>query len=102
MNEQDKNNIALLALLRACHKPDTWSSIANQCIIAGNAIKVYRNAIDPVTYPLFEKDDASFEQGTLFNESSEIEHLSRRTELENAWRLAEAEYTDWNNRGLDF
>ena len=46
MNEQDKNNIALLALLRACHKPDTWSSIANQCIIAGNAIKVYRNAID--------------------------------------------------------
>ena len=49
MNEQDKNNIALLALLRACHKPDTWSSIANQCIIAGNAIKVYRNAIDPVT-----------------------------------------------------
>lgn len=102
MNEQDKNNIALLALLRACHKPDTWSSIANQCIIAGNAIKVYRNAIDPVTYPLFEKDDASFEQGTLFNESSEIEHLSRRTELENAWRLAEDEYTDWNNRGLDF
>ena len=59
MNEQDKNNIALLALLRACHKPDTWSSIANQCIIAGNAIKVYRNAIDPVTYPLFEKERCS-------------------------------------------
>lgn len=102
LDSEDKNNIALLALLRACHEPDTWSSIANQCILAGSAIKVYDHGIDPVSHPLFEEENSFFEQGTLFDEPSVVENVSRRTELQHSWQFAEADYADWRNRSLNF
>lgn len=42
-----RENAALIALIRTCRKPDTWTSIANFCVLEGSAERVLRNRMDP-------------------------------------------------------
>ena len=36
-----RESAALLALLDTCEKPDTWTSIANDCVLEGSAERIY-------------------------------------------------------------
>ncbi len=35
-----RESAALLALLDTCEKPDTWTSIANDCVLKGSAERI--------------------------------------------------------------
>ena len=39
-SQLDAENAALIALVETCEKPDTWSSLTNDCIMEGSAIRV--------------------------------------------------------------
>ena len=68
MNRLDDENVALLTLLYACKRPDTWKSITNQCLIEGSARRVLLNRLDPQRNPLREFDEAGPVDFALFPE----------------------------------
>lgn len=39
-------NSALIALLKTCEHPDTWASIANDCVLEGSAERLLQHKID--------------------------------------------------------
>ena len=59
-----RETAALIALIRTCRKPDTWTSIANFCVLEGSAERVLRNRMDPKNNPLhMEEHDSDLVQG---------------------------------------
>lgn len=47
-----RESAALLALLDTCEKPDTWTSIANDCVLEGSAERIYHHHLDPSAHSL--------------------------------------------------
>ena len=64
-----RESAALLALLDTCEKPDTWTSIANDCVLEGSAERIYHHHLDPSAHSLErEENDAYAIQGTLLDD----------------------------------
>lgn len=42
----DMENAALIALIECCERPDTWSSLTNECLVEGSAVRVLEHRID--------------------------------------------------------
>lgn len=99
MSQLDDENKALLTLLYACKKPDTWKSITNQCLIEGSARRVLMNRLDAPNNPLTEFDEAEADGVALFPEPLED---ARRREYDTAAADAERDYEDWMRAGLRF
>ena len=96
-----RENSALVALLRTCKKPDTWTSIANDCVLEGSAERMLLHKIDPASYPLLRDDvDGDDMQGTLLDDvglsSGQIKALK------GAWAEAGKDLEAWQSQGLDF
>lgn len=99
MNRLDDENVALLTLLYACKRPDTWKSITNQCLIEGSARRVLLNRLDPQRNPLREFDEAGPVDFALFPEPLGDD---RRHEYDAAAQEAERDYHGWMRAGLRF
>ena len=62
-------NSALIALLKTCEHPDTWASIANDCVLEGSAERLLQHKIDPSRNPLLHDGvDADDVQGVLLGD----------------------------------
>lgn len=95
-----RENAALLALLDTCEKPDTWTSIANDCVLEGSAERIYHHHLDPSAHSLErEENDAYAIQGTLLDDPPSPTLVTR---LENAYKIAEQRLDEWKRHGYDF
>lgn len=99
MGQLDDENKALLTLLYACKKPDTWKSITNQCLIEGSARRVLMNRLNAQNNPLTEFDEAGPDGLALFPEPLGD---ARRREYDAAATEAERDYESWMRAGLRF
>ena len=96
-----RENSALVALLRTCEKPDTWTSIANDCVLEGSAERLLRHKLDPSHNPLL-RDDANTDdaQGVLLDDVGlSLEQIEK---LKTAWIMAARDLETWRERGFDF
>ena len=95
-----RESAALLALLDTCEKPDTWTSIANDCVLEGSAERIYHHHLDPSAHSLErEENDAYAIQGTLLDDPPSPTLVTR---LENAYKIAEQRLDEWKRHGYDF
>ena len=95
-------NAALVALIRTCRKPDTWTSIANFCVLEGSAERVLRNRIDPRNNPLhMEEYDSRPVQGELLDDDCGVDSGYSR-ELVSEMDSAFDDLEQWKSEGLDF
>lgn len=95
-----RESAALLALLDTCEKPDTWTSIANDCVLEGSAERIYHHHLDPSAHSLErEENDAYAIQGTLLDDPPSPTFVTR---LENAYKIAEQRLDEWKRHGYDF
>lgn len=99
-DELMRENAALVTLLKTCRKPDTWTSIANECILEGSAIRILEHRIDPANHPLQYRNDDSAAQGVLL-EASGLDASQRRT-VDETYRSAQLELDNWQRQGFDF
>ncbi|NMM93750.1 DNA-processing protein DprA [Bifidobacterium oedipodis] len=96
-----RENSALVALLKTCEKPETWTSIANDCVLEGSAERLLRHKIDPSRNPLLRDDvDGDDAQGVLLSDVGLSSEQIKR--LETAWTEATRDLEMWRERGLDF
>lgn len=95
-----RESAALLTLLDTCEKPDTWTSIANDCVLEGSAERIYHHHLDPSAHSLErEENDAYAIQGTLLDDPPSPTLVTR---LENAYKIAEQRLDEWKRHGYDF
>ena len=99
MSQLDDENKALLTLLYACKRPDTWKGITNQCLIEGSACRVLMNRLDPQNNPLTEFDETGTDDLALFPEPL---NDARQREYGTAGAKAQRDYEDWIRDGLRF
>lgn len=89
-----RESAALLALLDTCEKPDTWTSIANDCVLEGSAERIYHHHLDPSAHSLErEENDAYAIQGTLLDDPPSPTLVTR---LENAYKIADNDSMNGN------
>ncbi|PWG59571.1 DNA-processing protein DprA [Bifidobacterium catulorum] len=97
----DAENAALIALAESCEKPDTWSSLTNECIIEGSAVRVLEHKIDPENNPLNGQEYVSADtQGTLF-QLDDLPSADYAVKASAAWEHATQQVAQWRNHGLD-
>ena len=96
-----RENSALIALLKTCEKPDTWTSIANDCVLEGSAERLLLHKIDPASHPLLRDDtDGDNMQGTLLDDiGPSPEQVDRMREARAA---AVRDFETWHDQGFDF
>ena len=96
-----RENSALIALLRTCERPDTWTSIANDCVLEGSAERLLLHKIDPSSHPLLRDDaDGDDMQGTLLDDVGLCAEQVRQ--LEDARNESVQNLEDWRSQGFDF
>ena len=96
-----RENSALIALLRTCERPDTWTSIANDCVLEGSAERLLLHKIDPSSHPLLRDDtDGDDMQGTLLDDVGLSAEQVRQ--LEDARNESVQNLEDWRSQGFDF
>lgn len=96
-----RENSALIALLRTCERPDTWTSIANDCVLEGSAERLLLHKIDPASHQLLRDDaDGDNMQGTLLDDIGLGAEQVRQ--LEDARNESVQNLEDWRSQGLDF
>lgn len=96
-----RENSALIALLRTCERPDTWTSIANDCVLEGSAERLLLHKIDPSSHPLLRDDaDGDDMQGTLLDDVGLSAEQVRQ--LEDAQNESVQNLEDWRSQGFDF
>ena len=96
-----RENSALIALLRTCERPDTWTSIANDCVLEGSAERLLLHKIDPSSHPLLRDDaDGDDMQGTLLDDVGLSAEQVRQ--LEDARNEYVQNLEDWRSQGFDF
>lgn len=101
-SQLDAENAALIALVETCEKPDTWSSLTNDCIMEGSAIRVLKHKIDPENNPLRESEYVPFtEQGELFRSDDVASPSEYNSKVKLAWERAVRQVSEWRARGLD-
>lgn len=104
MEDLASENIALLALLNAVRKPDTWVSLTNECVTENSAVRVLNHRINPWEHPLrvFEDDpfDTMSQEAALFPDMQAT--MERAGFYEQAKTKAAAMLSEWESRGLDF
>lgn len=96
-----RENSALIALLKTCEHPETWTSIANDCVLEGSAERLLRHKIDPSRNPLLRDDvDADDAQGVLLGDVGlDLEQIKK---LKAARTVAARDLEMWREHGLDF
>ena len=95
-----RENSALVALLRTCEKPETWTSIANDCVLEGSAERLLKHKIDSSRNPLLRDDASDDAQGVLLADVGlSLEQIDR---LKMAWAVAARDLESWCERGFDF
>ena len=96
-----RENSALIALLRTCERPDTWTFIANDCVLEGSAERLLLHKIDPSSHPLLRDDaDGDDMQGTLLDDVGLSAEQVRQ--LEDARNESVQNLEDWRSQGFDF
>lgn len=96
-----RENSALIASLRTCERPDTWTSIANDCVLEGSAERLLLHKIDPSSHPLLRDDaDGDDMQGTLLDDVGLSAEQVRQ--LEDARNESVQNLEDWRSQGFDF
>lgn len=96
-----RENSALIALLRTCERPDTWTSIANDCVLEGSAERLLLHKIDPSSHPLLRDDaDGDDMQATLLDDVGLSAEQVRQ--LEDARNESVQNLEDWRSQGFDF
>lgn len=96
-----RENSALIALLRTCERSDTWTSIANDCVLEGSAERLLLHKIDPSSHPLLRDDaDGDDMQGTLLDDVGLSAEQVRQ--LEDARNESVQNLEDWRSQGFDF
>lgn len=101
-SQLDAENAALIALVETCEKPHTWSSLTNDCIMEGSAIRVLKHKIDPENNPLRESEYVPFtEQGELFRSDDVASPSEYNSKVKLAWERAVRQVSEWRARGLD-
>ena len=96
-----RENSALIALLRTCERPDTWTSIANDCVLEGSAERLLLHKIDPSSHPLLRDDaDGDDMQGTLLDDVGLSAEQVRQ--LEDARNESVQNLEDLRSQGFDF
>lgn len=94
-------NSALIALLRTCEHPDTWASIANDCVLEGSAERLLQHKIDPSRNPLqHDGVDADDAQGVLLGDIGLS--FGQIEKLKTARTVAARDLEMWREHGLDF
>ena len=97
----DVENAALIALIECCERPDTWSSLANECLVEGSAVRVLRHRMDPLHNPLREHEYVpTDEQGSLF-EVEDMPSVEYTAKANAAWNQANQKVTQWREQSLD-
>lgn len=97
----DAENAALITLVECCEKPDTWSSLTNECLVEGSAVRVLKHRMDPSHNPLSESEYLSAnEQGVLF-EVEDTPSAEYAAKANAAWNQAKQQVARWRERGLD-
>lgn len=97
----DVENAALIALIECCERPDTWSSLTNECLVEGSAVRVLEHKIDPLHHALHEREYVpSGEQGSLF-EVEDMPSAEYSAKVSAAWEYAKRQVSQWHEQGLD-
>lgn len=102
-----RENAALLALLRTCQKPNTWTSIANDCVMEGSAERLLLHRIDPANHPLFtvlqhEDNHVNAVQDALFDDDISGDESPRKQALLQAKDDAADQLERWQDSGFDY
>lgn len=82
-------NAALVALLEASGDHDAWSSLTNECLAEGSAVKVLRGRLDRGQDVLFQMEGG---------DSPDEDYPGR---LAQAWEQAPGRLSAWRGAGLD-
>lgn len=97
----DEENAALIALIESCEKPDTWSSLTNECMLEGSAIRLLKHKINPDTNPLHEQEYTPAEEQDALFRLDDVASPEHAAKLEAAWIRATHQITQWHANGLD-
>ncbi|WP_241519545.1 DNA-processing protein DprA [Bifidobacterium callitrichidarum] len=97
----ESENAALLALVECCERSDTWSSLTNECLVEGSAIRVLKHRMDPSHNPLREGEYMpGIGQGVLFD-MPDISSVEYAAKARVAWNQAKRQIAQWREQGLD-